>query len=128
MIEEEIRSRFNLSFEEKLTEFFDLDDDELERVKENLQNNLDKGIFKFVVLMDKIDDRLKDLIIFMNQNTSFDIYGVELDLYKFDGSEIIIPRLFGGEVKKEIKNGKVNIRKEVGEEYHLNKRSKNVQK
>lgn len=52
--------------------------------------------------MDKLDDRLKDLIIYVNQNSQFDIYAVEFQYYKYEQSEIIIPKIFGVEVKKDI--------------------------
>jgi hypothetical protein len=52
--------------------------------------------------MDKLEDRLKDLILYVNQNSKFDIYAVELEYYKHAEFEIMIPKLFGNEVKKDI--------------------------
>jgi hypothetical protein len=52
--------------------------------------------------MDKIHSQLKDLIVFINQNSRFDIFGVEMEYYKYQDYEIMIPRLFGSEVKKEV--------------------------
>ena len=46
---------------------------------------------------------MKDLIIYINQNSQFDIYAVQLEYYKFEEYEILIPKLFGVEVKKNIK-------------------------
>jgi hypothetical protein len=51
--------------------------------------------------MDAIDDRLKDLIVYINQNSQFDIYAVQMEYYKFEKYEIMIPKLFGVEVKKD---------------------------
>ncbi|MFZ1979443.1 MAG: hypothetical protein WAV76_15925, partial [Bacteroidota bacterium] len=53
-------------------------------------------------LMDKLSDKLKDLIVFLNVNTRFDIYAVEMEYYKFAQYEIVIPKLFGSEVKKDV--------------------------
>ena len=53
--------------------------------------------------MDKVHPQLKDLIYFINQNSQFDIYAVEMEYYKYGEYEILIPRLFGAEVKKDIK-------------------------
>ena len=101
-LDDEVREKEKISLDDKIRNFFDFtEDEEIDELFKNLENNFNSAVFKFVVLMDKIDDRLKDLIIFMNQNTSFDIYGVEFDLYKFKGNKIIIPRLFGNEVKKQ---------------------------
>ena len=72
----------------------------------SVRNNLSDGLLHFVILIDSLDARLKDLILYVNQNSQFDIYAVELEYYKHDTYEIIIPRIFGAEVKKDIKNGK----------------------
>ena len=52
--------------------------------------------------MDSIGERLKDLILYVNQNSQFDVYAVQLEYYKFEDYEIVIPNLFGVEVKKSI--------------------------
>jgi len=96
------RKAFNLNATEKIAEFFNLDEDEVEAVFEKARTNLNGGVFRFVVLMDKLDDRLKDLILFVNQNSQFDIFAVEFEYYKHETQEIIIPRIFGTEVKKDI--------------------------
>lgn len=93
---------FSLKATEKIKEFFGLSGEEVANVIESVRSNLNKGSFHFVVLMDKLDDRLKDLILYVNQNSQFDIYAVELEYYKYKEQEIIIPRIFGAEVKKDI--------------------------
>ena len=52
--------------------------------------------------MDELDDRLKDLILFINKSSQFDIYAVEIEYYKFEENELMIPKIFGNEVKKDI--------------------------
>ncbi len=99
----ESQRTFKLPLEDKLQEFFTLDIAGTERLLANVQSNLNTGTFKFVVLMDKLHDRLRDLIIYMNSNSNFNIYAVELEYYRHSEFEIIIPRLYGAEVKKEIK-------------------------
>jgi hypothetical protein len=93
---------FHLTLNEKIQEFFGLDDEDVSIVMERVKNNLNDGIFHFVILMDKLDDRLKDLILFVNQNSQFDIYAVLFEYYKHESYEIIIPKIFGTEVKKDI--------------------------
>ena len=85
---------------EKIKTFYELEsaDNLLESIKENLNH----GNFKFIVLMDQLDSRLKDLILFINENSKFDIYAIEFDYYKYEEMEIIIPKLYGTEVKKSI--------------------------
>lgn len=101
-LNEATMKKFKLGLKEKLQQFFSLSDEEVESALNNLESNLDEGKFKFVVLMDELHDRLKDLIIFINQNSKFDLYAVELEYYNFQDYEITIPRIFGNEVKKDI--------------------------
>ncbi len=93
---------FKMPVEDKLKEFFGFEQEEVATFWDSVKNNLNEGNFKFVVLMDKLHQRLKDLIVFLNQNSQFDVYAVELEYYKHDNFEIIIPKIFGAEVKKDI--------------------------
>ena len=95
--------RFGVGMNQKIIDFFDLGEDyEIEDLLDKVKNNLNKGIFKFVVLMDKLEDRLKDLILFINKNSQFDIYAVEVEYYRFKDHELMIPKIFGNEIKKDI--------------------------
>lgn len=87
---------------EKIAHDFGFEDDQVELLLEKIKENLNHGNFKFIILMDQLDDRLKDLILFVNENSKFDIYAVQFDFYKFEENEIIIPKLFGTQVKKDI--------------------------
>lgn len=69
---------------------------------DSIKQNLSDGTFKFVILMDKVSSNLKDLVLFMNQNSQFSIYLVELDYYSHESYEILIPHVFGAESKKKI--------------------------
>ena len=93
---------FGLTTNQKIKEFFSLTDEEVENTVDKARTNLNDGVFHFVVLMDKLDDRLKDLILYVNQNSQFDIYAVQLEYYTHETYEIIIPKIFGAEVKKDI--------------------------
>jgi len=90
------------SLREKINKTFKINDEAILQLLENLKNNLNEGSFKYLILMDKLDDRLKDLIIYMNQNSKFDIYAVELEMYKYEDLEIVIPKMFGSDVKKDL--------------------------
>ena len=96
------QQQFGVPFRDKYREFFDLDD-EADSVAA-IESNLAEGRIKFVVLMDKLHPALLDLIVFVNQNSKFDLYGVELEYYRHDSFEIVIPRLYGGEVKKDLQS------------------------
>lgn len=111
-INDEINDKFGIPLEQKLREFYDKDEDEITDFNDALMLNLERGNFKFIVLMDHLDDRLKDLVHYVNENSRFDIYPVELEFYKYENYEIIIPRLFGAEIKK-----KLTTRKASGKRY-----------
>ena len=98
--------QFDMDFETKYKEFFDIDDatESMARIADNLSS----GNIKFVVLMDKLHNSLRDLIVYINQNSQFDIYAVELEYYKHNEFEIMIPKLFGAEVKKEVVSTKTS--------------------
>ncbi len=100
-LDEYANKHFERDFKDKFCEFFDIDD--ADTSIENIKTNLEDGSIKFVVLMDKLEPRLKDLIGYINQNSKFDVYAVELDFYKHEEFEIIIPKLYGAEVRKEVK-------------------------
>ncbi len=103
LIDLEIRTKFHLTLKEKIKESFGIEQDEIQLMLDRMGNNLKEGNIKFVILMNSIDERLKDLIIYINQNSRFDIYAVQLEYYKFQEYEIMIPKIFGVEVKKNIK-------------------------
>lgn len=98
----ETNKNFGTGLNQTIKDFFDIDDEEVSSLLGNVEKNLNDGKFKFVVLMDKLHDRLKDLIVFINTNSEFDIYAVEIEYYKVEDREIIIPKIFGAEVKKDI--------------------------
>ncbi len=103
-----VQKKFGVSINDKLSDHFQLSNEDLELLLNRMRENLSHGNFKFVVLMDSLEDRLKDLIMYINQNSAFDIYGVELEYYKHDSFEIIIPKLYGAQVKKEVKTNSTN--------------------
>lgn len=106
IIDESTQKTFNLRAVDKIKEFFAISDEEVSQITDRVRSNLNEGTFHFVILMDGLDDRLKDLILYVNQNSQFDIYAVEFEYYKHENQEIIIPRIFGTEVKKDIKTTK----------------------
>jgi len=59
----------------------------------------------------------KDGDIYINQNSQFNIYAVQLEYYKFEQYEIMIPKLFGVEVKKNIRANSSQRRKRTKEEF-----------
>lgn len=101
-IEENLAKDLGAGLVPKLQEAFGFDPEAAVQCRDMMKENLSSARFRFVVLMDRLDERLKELISFMNVNSQFDIFGVELDFYEHQDLEIIIPRLYGAERKKEV--------------------------
>jgi nucleoside diphosphate kinase len=81
-----------------------------------IMHRFERKGFKFVVLMDTLHSQLKDLILFLNQYSKFNIYVAEIEYYKFETYEIMIPKLFGAEVKKDISVSKPRSEARVWDE------------
>lgn len=101
VLERKVQEKWNMSLEDKLASFFSLSPEDVPNMLASMRQGLDDGEFKFVVLMDQLHERLKDLIRFINRYSTFGLYAVEIEYYKHDSYEIMIPRLFGAEVKKD---------------------------
>ncbi|MFA6523538.1 MAG: hypothetical protein WCS85_04195 [Candidatus Peribacteraceae bacterium] len=101
-LEKQSQKKWSIPLQQKFQEFFGISEEETLALIGNLNRHLDEGEFKFVVLMDRLHDQLKDLILFINQNSKFSIFIAEMEYYKHEEYEILIPRLFGAEVKKDV--------------------------
>jgi len=93
---------FSSTISDKVQDFFGAEIEDVTTLLQIVRQNMSAGDFRFVVLMDRIEDRLKNLITFVNRNSKFTIYGVEMEFYKFDKYEILMPKLYGAEVTKEV--------------------------
>lgn len=87
---------------EKLAGRFGLDADGAEAALARARACLTEGAIKFVVLLDEVEDRLRDLVSFVNQNSKFDVYAVELECYRHGTQDIVFPRLFGVVARKSL--------------------------
>jgi hypothetical protein len=101
-LEQKTAEHFKATLIDKVRDFFGEDVEDTAQLLHTVRQNLSNGNFRFVVLMDRLEDRLKNLITFVNRNSQFTIYGVEMEFYRFDKYEILIPKLYGAEVTKEV--------------------------
>ena len=99
-IDEILTARFQTTLVSTISTYYSLEGPQLTQYMDSLNQSVVNGRFRFVVLMDQLDDGLKNLISFINTNSSFDILGVGLDFYQHEGLDILIPTLFGAETKK----------------------------
>lgn len=95
-------SKFGKDFSLALAEHLEIED--VDDVLDNIAKNLSSGHIRFMIVMDKIEPNLKDLVRFINQNSVYDVYAVETSVYKDEDRNIMVTQLFGEEVKKEVGN------------------------
>lgn len=101
------------SFREAYEQFFELEDsaEQMQAIRENLSD----GNLRFVVLIDRLDEQLRDVILYVNQNSKFDIYAVDFKYYQHKEFEIVIPRLYGAEVVKTVESSAKSSRRQWNE-------------
>ena len=73
----------------------------LDRICQNLGN----GAFRFLIPMDRIGEGLKDLVRYINENSRFTVYLVELEQYQDGDLTVVVPHLFGAESRKTVSGG-----------------------
>jgi len=98
-LEEYMQKQWHATLEDQITATFGVDDEGRERILSNLADCLEDGHFRFLVLMDQVHDQLRDLVSYLNANSNFQLYCVELEYYRHDGYEILIPHVYGAEAK-----------------------------
>jgi hypothetical protein len=101
VLERSVEKTVRTSLRQHIEKGFELAPDQIDEVLVTLTTNVANGNLRFIVLMDRIDDRLKDLIAFVNANSQFSVYGVELEFYHHGDDTIVIPKLHGAQVRKQ---------------------------
>ena len=85
---------------QRLAAFLGQDDDAARDHLERVAGALQEGRVTIIVLMDRIDDRLKTLISFLNARSEFRVLAAELDYYSQGDLQIVSPHLYGAEVRR----------------------------
>jgi hypothetical protein len=96
-----LTARGQRTLAERVQTFYGFSEGTLAQFLFNLTQNVVEGRFRFAVLMDQVDERLKDLIAYVNANSAFEILGVALDFYAEGDLHILIPTLHGAEAKRQ---------------------------
>jgi len=94
------------SLNEILISDLGVEPDQCSKLVASAAQNCEDGAFRFLVLMDRMGDRLKRLIRYVNRFCRFDLYGVEFEFYEHDDLHIAIPRLYGTESVKVVDGGR----------------------
>jgi len=79
-------------------------------------NNLQKGEFRLIIFCDKVDDRTKRTVEYLNWLSRYDIYCASADFFEADGAQFIKPYLITKD-RDGISGGKQHAGKISFEEY-----------
>jgi hypothetical protein len=71
-LDEAAEKQWRMPFRERLAEFFSIEEEGVDSLIESMRRNLSDGKLKFVVLMNRLEERLKDLIPYVNENSEFE--------------------------------------------------------
>lgn len=99
-LEAAARATFDQELAQRVGQELGLDEGQVAELLDGADLAVQEGRFRFVVLMDRLDERLKTLISFINENASFDVLAVETEFYRFEEYEVTIPRLHGVVARK----------------------------
>ncbi|MBN1763615.1 MAG: hypothetical protein JW878_11190 [Methanomicrobia archaeon] len=100
-LEADTQQRLNINIGEHIRSFFELSEEQYSDLVDAMHDNFVAAQFRFLILMDSVHDALRDLILFLNQNSNFDVYAVELDHYEMEDTSIVVPRIIGSITKKQ---------------------------
>lgn len=95
---DELDARFSLK--EKARAHFELDEEALIDLIQRFETTVREGRIRFVVVMDAVDEDLKDLVRFINRNSNFKVYLVDLVFFKHRDIEVVVPTMHGVEAAK----------------------------
>ncbi|MBA4365532.1 MAG: hypothetical protein C0398_05925 [Coprothermobacter sp.] len=98
-LSEQVQKKYHVSLEEQISSAFGTDEEGTSALLQATASCLEEGTFLFMVLMDQVHDGLRDLVSYLNANSHFQLYAVELEYYHHDSYEILMPHVFGAEVK-----------------------------
>jgi len=69
--------------------------------KENLTDNLKEGRFTLIVAVDHINDELREIILYLNAHSDCTVGALELEYFRDEQRELLVPHLYGGPEVKE---------------------------
>jgi hypothetical protein len=79
---------------------FAMEDSAVAEIVRQIETNVAEGRIRFVVVMDAISEELKDLMSFINKNSNFQLYLVDLKFFKHAEIEVVVPTIHGVETAK----------------------------
>ena len=97
-----ISNKYEFNLQAEAMNFAGFDEELSSDFTRKVAANLESGAFRLMVVMDEINDQLKDLIAYINTNSELSLYAIQLHYYKDESNdlEIIIPELYGAEIRK----------------------------
>lgn len=99
-----------------LTEEFDGMDMKESEFRDLVENQLQDGKIRLILAVNNMVKPLKDIVTFLNNYTTFEIYALQIDQYEEEGMKVYVPRLFG---YKSESTGRTSSRKNWDESSFL---------
>lgn len=90
-----------IDIQQLVSHHFETTDELTDMIINNFKQNLKQWIYQFVAVTDAISPRILEQIHFINQNSKFSFFLVDLRYYCHDNAEFIIPKWYGGEIVKQ---------------------------
>ncbi|MCR4438550.1 MAG: hypothetical protein QHJ34_05580 [bacterium] len=100
MLEGAVSEVSGVSLRAKVADAFGFDYDKVDEVLDRFKSDLSSGRFTFIFLMDHVHDQLKHLVSFINANSRFRLLACELEFYRDEDFDILVPKLYGAETIK----------------------------
>ncbi|MDZ7391947.1 MAG: hypothetical protein ONB25_03470 [candidate division KSB1 bacterium] len=94
-IDQMVRATSGMSFRETVADFFGLDEEQVKMAMSRFESDLNSGRINFIFLMDRIHDELKGLVDFINANSRFRLLACEVEFYRYEDLDILVPKLYG---------------------------------
>jgi hypothetical protein len=90
----------DINIKQLILDTFETSEDLADIIIDKFKANLKSWVYQFVAVTDAIEKRILDQVHFINQNSNFSFFLVDLRFYTHDGVEFIIPKGYGGEIIK----------------------------
>lgn len=92
------------NFEEKVTCELLAGSEDKEVFWEKVQQNLDDMNIRIIVVADKVPKELRQVVEFVNENSKFEIFALEVRLFvNKDGKKVLVPYIYGTTERRQTK-------------------------
>jgi hypothetical protein len=88
-------ARRGLSFDDLLKEFLEDSEGTVEAFRATIEQNLKSGRLRLIVAVDEVGEQAQKIVTFLNANSNFDIFLLQITAYDEGDRNIFVPALYG---------------------------------